>query len=84
MAKENINEFEYYQLMGLKALADECSQRLDHLVEAANKITGDEDWSHTSDWMYGGKETAEALLKKLKISIYGKGQPKQEETNVKE
>jgi hypothetical protein len=66
---KQITRGQYYQLIGLRAVADHHEAQLKHIVRAAYSITGEWDTiGHTNDFVYGSRELDE-LLKLLEIEV---------------
>ena len=65
---KQITQEQYYQLMGLKAMADELNRQLRTVERAAARIVqepadddGETYFGHVSDWIYGSRGLGEML-----------------------
>lgn len=68
--KTTITRAEYLQLLGLKIMADRHLSELDHLVDAAKSIVGEEDkFAHMGDLMFTESMAVDESLRKLEIKV---------------
>lgn len=69
--KTKVNKKEYFQIVGLLALAEKYTKVIDDIQESLREITDEKEefgWGHCGDAIYDDKlRNAESLLKKLKI-----------------
>lgn len=67
---KQITRGQYYQLIGLRAVADHLEAQLKHIAEAARSITREKDEiGHTNDFIYGGGRELNELLDLLRIKV---------------
>lgn len=71
--RKKITKKEYYQLEGLKYLADKKDAELREIVRAVDDLISEnstDNFGHSGDFVYGASEaTAIEFLKKLKIEV---------------
>lgn len=64
-----ITRGQYYQLVGLRTVADHLEAQLKHIAKAAQAVTGEEDdIGHTHDFIFGSRELDD-LVELLKIEV---------------
>lgn len=70
---KTITKSQRLQLVGLLALADFHMDAVEKIAEAAHEITGEQEGGYTMDAIYDdNRRNADALLKRLKITVRGK------------
>lgn len=81
MAEKTITKPQYYQLIGLKVLAERHNKALEEIIQAAADLldardgSGDAD-GFIADTIYSNSITVDALLKKLDITVFFEGTAK--------
>ena len=80
MAVQTITRAQYYQLIGLKTLADKHNQMLEEIVQAVAEIVDERDTSgalelvgHAADTVFSRSDSINGLLRRLAITVESEG-----------